>query len=78
MSHRVLNIVPSCNSFFSSNKVPLELKGSKGYTVGSYSHASVIRPLTTKAEATEVVSIISDVREKRLQRDDSLIRGLSV
>lgn len=46
--------------------------------MGSYSHASVIRTLTTKAEATEVVSIISDVREKRLQRDDSLIRGLSV
>lgn len=46
--------------------------------MGSYSHASVIRTLTTKAEATQVVSIITDVREKRLQRNDSLIRGLSV
>lgn len=46
--------------------------------MGSCSHASVICTLTTKAEATQVVSIVSDVREKRLQRDDSLIRGLSV
>jgi len=43
--------------------------------MGSYSHSSVIR---TQAEATQVVSITSDVTEKRSQRDDSLIRGLSV
>lgn len=77
MSHQVLNIVPCCNSF-TSDKAPLELKGSKGYLMGSHSHALVIRTLTTKAEATQVVSIISRVREKRLQRDDSVIRGLSV
>lgn len=46
--------------------------------MGSCSHASVIFTLTTKAEAIQVVSIVNDVREKRLQRDDSLIRGLSV
>lgn len=42
--------------------------------MGSYSYASV----TMKAKATQVVSIISNIREKHLQRDDSLIRGLSV
>lgn len=46
--------------------------------MGSCSHASVIRTLTAKAEAAQVVSIVSDVREKCLERDDSLIRGLSV
>lgn len=42
--------------------------------MGSYNYASV----TMKAKATQVVSIISNIREKHLQRDDSLIRGLSV
>lgn len=46
--------------------------------MGSYRCALVIRTLTTKAEASQVVSITSDVREKPLQEDDSVISGLSV
>lgn len=43
--------------------------------MGSYSHALAIPTLTTKTEAAQVVSIISDVRDKRLQGDDSLSEG---
>lgn len=35
--------------------------------MGSYSYASV----TTKVKATQVVSIISNIREKHLQKGDS-------
>lgn len=77
MSHRVLNIVPCYNSFvFKQGSTCIQ--GERGLLMGSYSCASVISTLTTKAEASQVVSITSDVREKPLQGDDTVIRGLSV
>lgn len=57
-----------------SNKAPHELKGSEGYMMGLYSYATV----TAKAKATQVVSIISSIREKHLQRGDSDQRAFSL